>query len=229
VKIRLVIPAAGMGCRLGNAGPKALINLAGSPLVIHTLRRFDALDIGEPVVLACPPDHGAHFADALGAAYPGRAFRLISGGAERQDSVRVALDALEADTDLVIIHDAARPFIERGSIEAAIDAAAEYGAATVAVPVTDTILEEDGAGFLAAVPDRSVLWACQTPQVFRKDIIVRAHAAALQAGFSGTDDASLVKWHGGPVRLITGSARNLKITTPADRRLAEILLREEKE
>jgi 2-C-methyl-D-erythritol 4-phosphate cytidylyltransferase len=224
VKIQIVIPAGGMGQRLGQPLPKALVPVAGVPLLLHTLRRFEPLGLIRNAIIAIPADYRGAFEAALAEAFPGSAIRIVDGGEARQDSVRLGIEALDQDTAICVIHDAARLFITPEEIQAAIDAAVEMGAATVAVPAIDTILVDDGQGFLKETPERRLLWACQTPQVFRTEIIRSAHAQALEDGMEVTDDATLVQRCGHPVKLVTGSPRNFKLTTPTDLLVAEALI-----
>ena len=212
----MLIPAGGLGLRLGKPLPKALVPLCGVPLLVRTLRQFAPLGLADAAVVVIPPSHRADFESVLADAFPGAAIRLVDGGEARQDSVRLGLAALDLDTELCVIHDAARPFITPEIIQASIDAAANFGAATVAIPSVDTILMDDGDGFLRETPDRSLLWACQTPQTFRVAVIRDAHEQALRRGFKGTDDATLVRHCGHPVKLVPGSPHNLKVTTPTD-------------
>ncbi len=225
MKVQLLIPAAGMGLRLGVDRPKALAKLAGVPLLIRTLRRFIPLGLIDNAVIAVPPNQRGAFQKCLSIEFPCICFFTVDGGAERQDSVANGLEALRPSTELVVIHDAARPFVTQKAIFLSIAAARAFGAATVAVPAIDTILVADEQGFLASTPDRANLWACQTPQTFRVEVIRDAHVAAAQAGFQATDDASLVRWRGGQVRIVMGSPRNRKITTPEDLAYAEHLIR----
>ena len=224
VKAQLIIPAAGMGVRLGASEPKALITLAGKPLLVRTLERFARLRLITNAIIMIPPGTRETFQACLSLAFPGNTFRLLDGGAERQDSVARGLAALEADTEIVAVHDAARPFVPLDSVTGSIEAAVVHGAATVAVRSIDTILIADGDAFLCETPDRSVLWACQTPQVFRVAVLRDAHTRAAKEGFLGTDDASLVRRAGGRVKLVTGSPLNFKITTPHDRALAQCVI-----
>lgn len=218
---QFLIAAAGLGERLGREEPKALVPLLGRPMLLHTLDRFREAGLDHGVVLV-PPGREETFSAALA----GRDVRLTNGGATRQESVRNGLNALEDGTEVVAIHDAARPFVSVAAIRASIAAAAEHGAATVAIPSVDTILEGDEAAFLRATPDRRRLWACQTPQTFRVEVIREAHHRATREGFQGTDDASLVRRMGGRVKLVMGSRHNMKITLPEDLRIAELMMRE---
>ena len=219
--VQLLIPAAGMGLRLGAGGPKALIELAGKPLLVRTLARFDGLGLVNLAVIVGPPESKNQFREILDAAFPGYTFTWADGGAERQLSVANGLDALAADTEIVVIHDAARPFVPEGAIQGSIDAAREYGAATVAIPAIDTVLVGDGDAFLVDTPDRTRLWACQTPQTFRVSVIREAHRKASREDHLGTDDATLVQRTGGRVKLVNGSPLNFKVTTPEDFALAQ--------
>ena len=223
---RLILPSAGLGKRLGCDGPKALVRLGGEPMLVHTLRRFAPLGLLENAIVVVTPGHETVFAEALEHAFPGVPFAITPGGAERQLSVQNALARLDPGDELVAIHDAARPFIRTETIRAALAAAADYGAATVAVPAIDTVLVGDTEGMLVDTPDRSRLWACQTPQTFRAEVILQAHAHARERGWTVTDDATLARMDGARVKLVPGAPENLKITTPFDLRVAEALLEE---
>lgn len=224
--MQLLIPAAGTGARLGAEGPKALVDLAGRPLLVHALERFAPLNLVDGAVVVVAEKSRGRFEKALALAFPDLRFVFADGGDVRQESVASGLAALDPDTEIVVIHDAARPFVSERAIQSAIKAAEAEGAATVAVPSIDTILESDDEGFLMSTPDRGRLWACQTPQVFRVETIRVAHAAARQAGHVGTDDASLVRRNGGKVKLVEGAAFNRKITTPEDLLFAQWVVRE---
>lgn len=223
---QLLIPAAGMGRRLGFEKPKALVPLKGKPLILITLERLSGLSCVGPALVVVPPGHQAEFERVLAPLHG--AFRLVCGGDERRDSVAAGLAALEEDADIAIIHDAARPFVPLEPIRTAVEAAERDGAATLAVPVSDTILVEDGQGFLEDTPDRTRVWACQTPQVFRTNIIRSAYDMDRENQVPCTDDATLVRRAGFPVRLVTGDVLNFKITTPWDLMFAEYLLEQEK-
>lgn len=224
MKAQLLIPAAGMGTRLGADRPKALVRIGGKPLIAHTLERFAGLGLAKPAIIVASPGQESAFAEALSPTFAAGDFILIGGGAQRQDSVRLGLDALDPATEIVAIHDAARPFVQPGSVQAAIEAAAECGAATAAIPSADTILEAGSDQCLAHTPDRTRLWACQTPQVFRVEVIRAAHAQAQAAGTAVTDDATLVRLAGDRVRLVEGSKLNFKITAPEDLALARLII-----
>lgn len=226
MKHQLLLPAAGMGLRLGLDQPKALVDVAGAPMLLRTLARFEPMGLVEGAVIVVPPDRRDAIEAVVRAAYPRTRFSFVPGGAERQLSVFNGLSALDSDTAIVVIHDAARPFVAGESIQASLEAAAAYGAATVAIPCVDTILAADEEDFLERTPERGRLWACQTPQTFGVSVIRAAHVEAKRHGFIGTDDASLVQRAGGRVKLVRGTALNFKITTPEDLALAAYVVRE---
>jgi 2-C-methyl-D-erythritol 4-phosphate cytidylyltransferase len=209
------------------AGPvrKQYRTLAGRPVLAHTLAAVAACpDIAE-IVLVVPAEDREMCRETLvapmDAAIP---VRTVAGGAERQMSVSNGLDALAKDIDLVAVHDGVRPFVRPAEFCAVLAAAKEEGAALLAVPAADTLKRADGEGRVRETLDRADIWLAMTPQAFRRDLLRDAHAAARRDGVLGTDDAALVERLGKPVRLIPGSRRNLKITTPDDLILAEALL-----
>ncbi|CAN5289587.1 2-C-methyl-D-erythritol 4-phosphate cytidylyltransferase [soil metagenome] len=212
--IAAIVPAAGRGERLGGGTPKALQLLCGEP-VLH--RAVAALTgYVELIVVVAPADH----LDIV-AGLPG-AIRVVPGGATRRESVAAGLRALPADADIVLVHDAARPLVPGALVVAVIEAVRAGADAVVPVlPVTDTVKSVDPQGRVTATLDRAGLVAVQTPQGFRRDVLVRAHA---QAGGIGTDDASLVEALGVAVLTIPGHPAAFKITTPYDVVLAELLI-----
>ncbi len=222
MKQRLLIPAAGMGRRLGKDLPKALVPLRGEPMLLVTLRRFLFLPINEPVIIIFPPGYEMVFKEML-TSFP-VPVALVEGGGERQDSVQRGLRLVGKESGIVIIHDAARPFVSQQEISSVIRGAEQYDAATLAIPTTDTILEEDGLSFLQHTPDRSRLWCCQTPQVFKTQVICGAYNWAEENKVICTDDATLVHKSGHVVQLVRGKASNFKITTSDDLMYADFLL-----
>ena len=221
-KTQLIVVAGGLGTRLGHAQPKALVELAETPLLVRTLRAFQDPDLLEGAIVVYPQGHEDAFAAVLKQAFSDRSFKLVPGGKERYDSVRAGLQCLDPDTEFVAIHDAARPFIEHDTIQAALEAAQECGAATVASRCSDTILIADDQQQLDLTPERSRLWSCQTPQVFRRDLIESAYASPTPT--TVTDDATLVQLTGATVRIVEGTDTNLKITTANDLNYAEFLI-----
>lgn len=223
VQTTVVLAAAGPGTRLGAPEPKAFVLLRDVPLFIHTLRALLRSPAVSSVVVAVPAGErvrAERWLDKLGPWHC--PVRLVPGGTERQDSVRNGLES--ADTELVAVHDAARPFIDADVIQAAVTAAAEHGASIVATPATDTLKRVDSNGRIVATIPRDDVWLAQTPQVFRAEILREAHAAASRANLSLTDDAALVERLGLPVRVVRGNPENRKITTAADLRWADWLL-----
>jgi 2-C-methyl-D-erythritol 4-phosphate cytidylyltransferase len=216
-----LIVAAGSGERLGASRPKALVDLAGRPLVqwsIDALREVAGI---QSIVLALPPGASAP---------PG--VTAVEGGAVRSESVRRALAAAgqgrtEGKDDLVLVHDAARPLVTARlaeSVIAALRADADADAAIAAAPVTDTIKRVDGAGAVVQTLQRSELWAVQTPQVFRRAALTRALDVCAQQLARATDDAWLIECAGGKVIVVAGSDENIKVTTALDLQVAELLL-----
>jgi 2-C-methyl-D-erythritol 4-phosphate cytidylyltransferase len=225
-----IIPAAGSGNRMNRDVSKQYLTLAGKPILVCTLEVFEACPLVDALLVVVPSqDVESVRTEILAPWNLKKVAGIIPGGKERQDSVRAGIEALDGDAELVIIHDAVRPFITVGLIESCIRAAAEEGAATVGVPVKDTVKEVGPDGMILRTCDRSLLWLTQTPQVFRRDIIENAHRAAVRVGFRGTDDTSLVERLGIAVRMIRGDYGNIKITTPEDLFLAKALLAEREE
>ncbi len=228
MNVGLLLTAAGPGNRLGGDIPKGLVEISGLPLVLRALRRFQGIESIASTVVVAPSDHLDTFKGLISKEFPDWPLRVVPGGAERQLSVANGLDTFDDSTELVAIHDAARPFVREESIREVIDAARSIGAATLAARCVDTILVDDGNAMLSATPDRSGLWACQTPQVFALDIVRDAHKRALELGETYTDDATLVHAAGHEVRIVPASGENMKITTPGDLAFAEYLIREGK-
>jgi 2-C-methyl-D-erythritol 4-phosphate cytidylyltransferase len=210
-----LILAAGSGERLGLGRPKALVELAGRPLVDWSIEALSDVGGIETVVVALPPG-----------ARPPPGVRAVDGGAVRSDSVRRALAATE-DGDPVLIHDAARPLLTAAlasSVIAALLADDAADASIAAVPVTDTVKRVDGGGVVSETLDRRELWAVQTPQVFRRAALERALAVPEAVLAEATDDAWLIERAGGKVIVVRASEENLKVTTRLDLEVAEALL-----
>jgi 2-C-methyl-D-erythritol 4-phosphate cytidylyltransferase len=243
MKVIVIIPAAGLGTRM--AGPssstksgaapktapsKQFIELAGEPIIIHTLRKFAAHPRVDEIYLALRKSEGENFRARLAGEKFGKPVHIVEGGEHRQDSVCNAVKALQAsDDDVVLVHDAVRPFVDSTIISNVIDAAAKHGSAIAGVPAVDTIKQvertAEGAVITTTVPrERAVL--AQTPQGFRFDLLKRAFGEATADGFVGTDEASLLERSGQDVHVVMGSPRNIKITTPGDLELAEFYARQ---
>jgi 2-C-methyl-D-erythritol 4-phosphate cytidylyltransferase len=220
-----LIAAGGSGSRFGGPSPKQYLPLAGVPVLVRTLRVFDCCEVIDALVLVVPPGDVQFVRESLltGAGLR-KSVRLCSGGARRQESVFNGLDCIRNDDSLVVIHDAVRPLVTCECITACVDAARENGAGIAAVPAWDTLKRVTQAGTIDATLPRAGVWLAQTPQAFRTGLIRHAHQAARTRNFIGTDDASLVEYQGGAVRIVPGSRRNIKITTAEDMALAEALL-----
>lgn len=222
--VTAIVPAAGGGTRMAGALPKQYLPLAGIPLLARTLQALRASGRVQSLILVVPPGQEARCRTEILEPFGLHADAVVPGGADRQASVFAGLSRIPEGTDLVLVHDGARPFITTEVIQAAVSAAAAVGAAAVAVPVTDTIKVAGPDGSVKETPERGRLWAAQTPQVFRPALLREAHRQALQDGFRSTDDSSLVERLGHPVRLVPGSPENVKITTTADLALADHIL-----
>jgi 2-C-methyl-D-erythritol 4-phosphate cytidylyltransferase len=238
MKVFVIIPAAGLGTRMGvaHAGQtpvrsKQFLELAGVPILIHTLRKFAAAPLVDSIWIAMRKTEIDSFGPTLDRAGLGIPVHLVEGGEHRQESVGNVLDALPAQPDdLVLIHDAVRPFVSQETIAGVIDQARRYGAAIAGVPAVDTIKRverrPEGAVVEATIP-RELIVQAQTPQGFRYGLLSPILNEARIEGFQTTDEASLLERAGQPVHVVMGSARNIKITTPADIELAEFFLAQE--
>lgn len=230
----MVIPAAGLGTRMSapasgiKSKSKQFFELQGTPIVIHTLRKFDDCERVGEIVVALRGIEKAGFESLIAREHCRKPIRVVEGGEHRQDSVANALRSLNAaDDDIVLVHDAVRPFVDQDTIVGVIDGVEKYGAAIAGVPAIDTVKQvdrtADGAVVVATVPREKMVLA-QTPQGFRFGLIRKAFDEALEDGFVGTDEASLIERSGGSVHVVMGSVRNIKITTPADLDLAELYI-----
>jgi 2-C-methyl-D-erythritol 4-phosphate cytidylyltransferase/2-C-methyl-D-erythritol 2,4-cyclodiphosphate synthase len=221
--VTAIIAAGGRGQRFGGAQPKQLLDVAGRTILQRSIDAFDEHPRIDAIVVAAPPEWTAQ---------PHRYIRtgtkpltMIGGGDDRQASVANAFDAVQASTDIVLVHDAARPFVSAGAIDRVIDAAVETGAAIVAVPARDTVKHArlDGrVPFIDGTLPRERIYLAQTPQAFRYDVLWEAISLGRQ-GRTATDEAMLVEASGHAVRLVEGDATNIKITTPEDVVIAEAI------
>lgn len=220
---QVVIPAAGQGKRMGAGKNKLLLEIDGLPVYIHTLNVFEKDEACERIFLAINPDDQAEIKQQLAREGIRKVAALIPGGKERQDSIYNVLKQMETE-GIVLVHDAARPFVDRLLIHSLVSAAEQNGAAILAVPVKDTV--KKAAGFMVQeTVDRASLWAVQTPQAFRMPILLEAYRKAEDSQFLGTDDASLVERLGHKVFIQEGSYDNIKLTTPEDLYFAEAIIK----
>ena len=224
-KVCTLIPAAGKGSRMAHSLKKPYLKLAKKPILAHTIQQFEQNTAVDAIFVIVDE---ADFSECRKTVLEPYSFtkvqELVAGGETRQMSVYNGLRALSADVDFVIVHDGVRPFVTDETISDCLTAADEYGAAVAAVPVKDTIKLANENRFITETPKRERLWAVQTPQVFRKALLEAAHQTAQERQLTGTDDAALVEQLGIPVKLVMGSYANVKITTPVDLRVAEVLL-----
>lgn len=245
MKVFVIIPAAGLGTRMApvstakshrKAPSKQFKELGGVPILVRTLRKFVATPAVYEIVVALRKDEIAGFRTQLEKQYPevlSQRMQIVEGGEHRQNSVANALAAIAADPDdIILVHDAVRPFVTPEIIREVINAAHKHGSAIAGWPAVDTVKQVDrtatGALITATIPRESVVMA-QTPQGFRYGILKKSFDDAAADGFVGTDEASLIERSGQPVAVVMGSPRNIKITTPADMELAEFYLRSSNE
>jgi 2-C-methyl-D-erythritol 4-phosphate cytidylyltransferase len=239
MKVVVIIPAAGLGTRMAAAPApkdkkpatsKQFAELAGTPILLHTLRKFAASPQVAEIYIALRANEMDGFRKRLEQEKDvKKKIQIVEGGEHRQQSVGHALAAISAAADdIVLVHDAVRPFVTEEIIHEVIHAAEKYGAAIAGVPAVDTVKQvertAEGALITATVPRERVVMA-QTPQGFRYDVLKKAFDEAAADGFLGTDEAALVERSGHEVAVVMGSPRNIKITTPADLELAEFYLK----
>ncbi len=222
----MMVAAAGGSTRMGQ--PKQHILLGEHPVLIHTLLALQQVEAVDEILLIAREEDIDTFAAQAKAAGVSKLTRIVAGGNTRQQSVANGLAALPPEATVVGIHDGARPLIHPDTVTAVIEAAAECGAAAVAVPVKDTLKRTDEKGIVIDTPDRAHLWRVQTPQVFDRSALCAAMEAAMAAGKDYTDDCQLMEAAGHAVKLVQGLDTNLKLTTPEDIRLAKALMKEEK-
>ena len=216
------------GCRETEGGcvPKQYLSLAGIPILVHTLRVFQSSPLIDEILLVVPEGDIPDVRRDLVQRYRiSKVSLVLHGGRERQDSVRNALAHLRDEDGWIVIHDGVRPFITEDLIERAVAEARKFGAVTVGVPIRDTVKAVDAAGGVVRTVSREGLWLTQTPQAFRREVIIAAYTKAEEDGFYGTDDASLVERTGIPVRMIPGDVDNIKVTMPQDLVRGEMILR----
>ena len=212
---------------MGTEISKQFLPLGGKEILAHTVEKFEQALAVRDIILVTGAD-SLEDVQAMVQEYGWKkVISVVAGGKERQDSVYHGLKQLREDTEIVLIHDGVRPFVTEKIIEDSITVAMEMGGCVAGVPAKDTIKVCDGKNIAVATPDRSTLWQIQTPQTFRKELILQAYEAAAQECVIGTDDASLAEHCGYPVKVIMGSYRNIKITTKEDLLIGEAFLKEE--
>ena len=232
-RITAILPAAGMGTRMGGETPKQFLELDGAPILLHTLRRLASCELITDIVLATRADEIKRWEQRVQGEKLRQPVRVVKGGATRQESVAAALEQVSDDDELVVVHDAVRPFVTREQIARVIEEARKCGAAILGVPAMDTVKEvkraslpEDVALITATIP-RERLVLAQTPQVFRTRLLKEAFAKAFADEVSASDEAGVVERLGHDVHVVHGTERNIKITKPADMDLARLFLQEQ--
>lgn len=213
--VTAIVPAAGAGTRMRGRIPKQFLRLATSPILLVTAGHFARHPAIGAIIVVAPAAHVRRAERLLRPLSRRVPVTVVPGGPERQDSVRLGLEAAPEGAEIVLVHDAVRPFVTPALITAVIEAARRDGAAICALPVNETVKRVAGA-YVEATVDRSALWAVQTPQAFRAALLREAHDKARRDGFLGTDEATLVERLGHPVRVVRGLEANVKITTPGD-------------
>jgi 2-C-methyl-D-erythritol 4-phosphate cytidylyltransferase len=229
-RITAILPAAGMGTRMGGETPKQFLELDGSPILLHTLRRLASCDAITEIILAARVDEIRRLEESCRREKFRQAIRVVKGGASRQESVAAALEHVGGDTELVAVHDAVRPFVTREQVSRVIDEARKCGAAILGIPAMDTVKEvkrgslpEDVALITGTIPRERIVLA-QTPQVFHTKLLKEAFARAAADGVNASDEAGLVERLGHDVHVVHGTERNIKITKPSDMELARFYL-----
>lgn len=225
-KICAVIVAAGSGKRMRAKENKVFLPLMGTAILMHTINVFQKCDMIDNIVLVTR-ECDIQLCEKLIKDYSISKIKCITaGGATRQESVCNGLSVTDEDTDIVVIHDGARALIENEHIISAIENALIYGAAAIGVKCKDTLKQIDKDGFIISTIDREFTYNIQTPQAFKRDLIINAHKFAIQSNFEATDDCALAEHFGTKVKVIDGSYDNIKITTPDDLSIAENILRQ---
>ncbi|WP_066301615.1 2-C-methyl-D-erythritol 4-phosphate cytidylyltransferase [Bacillus sp. FJAT-29937] len=220
---QVIIPAAGQGKRMGAGRNKILLEIDKQPIFIHTLRIFELDENCEGIYLAINPQDEKEMKELLNEYHISKVIALAPGGKERQHSIYNALKCVKQE-GIILVHDAARPFIDKRHLDLLVKAAEKNGAAILAVPVKDTVKKAAG-NIVTETVERSSLWAVQTPQAFRFSFLMNAYEKAFADHFLGTDDASLVERIGQDVMIVEGNYDNIKLTTPEDLYFAEAIIR----
>lgn len=219
-----IVPAGGVGSRIGSRLPKQYLTIDGAPVLVHTLRALGRARSLDGLVLVVPAQRIGPTRALLARYRLPRVVSVVAGGAERQESVWNGLQATPLDVPWVVVHDAVRPFVTAALVERVLEAAQGPGAATCGMPVRETVKRVREA-MVQGTLDREGLWLVQTPQAFRREILWEAHEKARRDAYSGTDDAVLVERLGGRVAMVTGVPENLKLTTRDDLRAAKRWMR----
>ncbi len=223
--ITAVVPAGGRGVRMGTNVPKQFLSLGGVPLLVHALRTFEQSSIISEVILVVPQDDCQYCRDDILPAYGlKKVSQVVAGGKRRQDSVLNGVKAAHPESEIVVIHDAVRPFVTLDMINHVVESTLAHGAAIVALPMRDTVKRVNVDGFIQETLSRDELWLAQTPQAFRRTLLLQAHGQGETDGIDATDDAFLVERLNLPVAIVQGSSDNIKVTRPEDLHMGEAIL-----
>jgi len=223
--VTAVVPAAGQGSRMKSGVKKQFIMLQDKPVLVHTLEIFEKCSLVSDVIVVITPGEEDYCRRMIQEYGLTKVARVVTGGPERLHSVALGLDHVSKSCDIVAVHDGARPLLLLSNLIEVLCAVPEHDGALLAVPVKDTIKEITADQIVKRTLDRSILWAAQTPQVFKKEVLSYVYAKALEQGLTGTDDASLAEHFGFTIKIVPGSYENIKITTPEDLDLAEQILK----
>ena len=225
--ISVIIAAAGMSNRMGSEINKQFIFINNKPILAYTIEEFERCKYVDEIIVVAKEDEIDYCRKEIIKRYKfNKVSKIVRGGKERQDSVYNGILALDERTTIVLSHDGARPFVKPQNIIDGIEGAIKYGACVIGVPVKDTIKVVGQDKDIDKTPKRDVLWAAQTPQCFKKNIIMKGYRKAIEDGFVGTDDSVMVERLGIDVKMIMGSYENIKITTPEDLIIAESILKD---
>ncbi|MBR1421432.1 MAG: 2-C-methyl-D-erythritol 4-phosphate cytidylyltransferase [Selenomonadaceae bacterium] len=223
--VTAIFPAAGRGSRMKAARNKILLELAGESILVQTLKRFARIDRISKMIIAVSKEEIPIIQNLLESKNFSKPIQIVEGGSERQFSIYNAIKKLSPESEIVLIHDAARPLVSTETIERVIDSAIEFGGSIAAVPEKNTIKIATSERFVDKTLPRNLLWEIQTPQAFRREIIEKAYESAISDKFLGTDDSSLVERIGYPVKIVESESSNIKITTPDDLLFAKEFIR----
>ncbi len=225
MKNSVIIVAAGSGKRMKSTIAKQYIELKGRTILSYTVETFEKSDNIDEIILVTSQEAIDFVTKNIVNKYQFTKVKaVVAGGAERQDSVYNGLKKVSKDTDVVLIHDGVRPFVNDSYITKLESIAMEFGACVLGAPVKDTIKICDSEGYIVDTPNRSTLWLAQTPQCFKYDVIINAYEKAYKEGYTGTDDSVLVEKTGVKVKMVEGDYNNIKITTPEDLYIGEVIL-----
>lgn len=220
MKVSAIIPAAGLGIRMGSNVPKQFLLLDGKPILHHTLAVLDQSSIVDEIILVVSEEEVGRAQQQIQDSHP-KVSKVVKGGKERQDSVYNGLKSLYSKADIVLVHDGVRPFVSPDLIRETVEAARDFGAAITAIPVSDTIKKVNEEGLVERTVDRSGLWRVQTPQAFQVSLLKEAFEKVQAENYYGTDEGSLIEYLGREVKVIPGSEFNIKITRSEDLILGE--------